>query len=79
MKKKLGFFSIVVLIGALAFLNTGKIEQNEIVLSNIAALSSAQAEDWDDHYCMLISTDLCYINTGTYPFPPTVIYGLHRY
>lgn len=79
MKRFIMLFSAVIFVGIFASLSTKNLIKNDITLNNIAALSSAQAEDWEDHYCLLISTDLCYVNTNTYPFPPIVIYGLHRY
>ncbi len=73
MRKLLGIIISAVMIGAFVSLNSTNIKSNEVTLSNIAALSVAQAEGSGVNYCLLISMDLCYINTWTNPV--TVIYG----
>jgi hypothetical protein len=74
MKRFIGIIIVTIMVGVLVSLNTINSKPGEVTLSNIAALSVAQAEDGDTPYCALISTDLCYINTNT--IPVTVIYGL---
>lgn len=75
MKRFIGIIIVTIMVGVLVSLNTINSKSGEeVTLSNIAALSVAQAEDGDTPYCAMISTDLCYVNTNT--IPVTVIYGL---
>lgn len=73
MKKLLVVFIVTVFIGVLASLNTTKFNHENVSLSNIAALSSAQAE-YGSEGCSLISLELCKIALP--PFP--AIYGWYH-
>lgn len=68
MKRFLGPIVIAVVIGVVVSLNTNNYKPSDVSLSNIAALSQAQAESFPGFYCMLISLDDCCQNmqTGEY-------------
>lgn len=73
MKKILVVFIVTVFIGALVSLNTTKFNHENVSLSNIVALSSAQAE-YGSEGCSLISTELCRVAIDPYP----AIYGWYH-
>lgn len=52
---------IAVFIGLSVSVNSKKFNQEDVKLSNIVALSTAQAENWDNPHCALVSTRLCWI------------------
>lgn len=59
MKRFLGTIIIALVFGVFISVNTNNSKTSEVTLSNITALSQAQAESFPGFYCLLISTDDC--------------------